>query len=67
MWGVQNYLGCIYGQIEKSKNVPSPKLGKVEKKTREVVITSCQFQLVWGIESFHKCLNENLESIGSEL
>ena len=67
MWGVQNYLGCIYGQIEESKNVPSPKLGKVEKKTREVVITSCQFQLVWGIESFHKCLNENLESIGSEL
>ena len=58
MWGAQNYLGCIYRQIEATKNVLSPKLGEVEQKTREVVITSCQFQLVWGIKSFYECLNK---------
>ena len=66
MWGAQNYLGCIYRQIEATKNIPSPKLGEVEQKTREVVITSCQFQLVWGIKSFYECLNKNLENIGIE-
>ena len=49
--GSAKLFGCIYRQIEATKNVPSPKLGEVEQKTREVVITSCQFHYL-GYQKF---------------
>ena len=64
MWGIQDYWEYIHRQIEESKTVPFPNLGDVDEETREVMITACQFQFLWGIESFYGCLNDQLKSIG---
>ena len=39
-WGIQDYWGCLYLQIEESKKVSLPDLGSVYGETREIIIES---------------------------
>ena len=62
-WGIQDYWGCLYRQIEESKKVSLPDFGNVNEETREVILESCEFSLRFGIESFYGCFNKQIESI----
>ena len=62
-WGIQDYWGCLYQQIEESKKVSLPDLGSVHGETREIIPESCEISLRWGVESFYSCLNKQINSI----
>ena len=62
-WGIQDYWGCLYRQIEESKKVSLPNFGNLNEETRGVILKSCEFSLQFGIESFYGCFNKQIESI----
>ena len=62
-WGIQDYWGCLYRQIEESKRISLPDFSNLNEETRGVIYESCEFSLQFGVGSFYGCLNKQIKSI----